>query len=128
MFDWHVLIPVVWAIVSSALALVLYKTSSALFEQKTDVQRLQLVGSIVIAGAIFGALRWATPTSLVTGTPRDSVIVSKKSLAAIASTIQETKNAIDRLSACTAIAPPQECRAEMEVLRRLVDSLGETLP
>lgn len=136
MLDWHVIIPVVWAIVSSVLALFLYRTSSAFFEQETantaGVQRIRLVGSIVIAGAIFGALRWATPPILVTGLSDDSVIVSKAALTATSSTIQDAKNVLDKLTTCSDIARPQkspkECEADIKELQRLIETLGRDLP
>src|SRR5664279_2871828 len=121
MSDWRFVIPVIWAFVSAGLALLLYRTSSGLFEQqiKDEKQgrRIRLVGSIVLAGAIFGALKWATPDSLVTGQPSGSVLLSKKSLSSSRGALQETRNALDKLKACASISPPQECRAEMDILR-----------
>jgi hypothetical protein len=132
MLDWRFLIPVIWSCVSAALALVLYKTSSGLFEQKSSdekqVRRIRLVGSIVIAGAIFGALKWATPSEVVSGRPIDSVTVPRKVLLSSRDAVSHARNALDSLTGCASISPPQECRSEMEALRDSINGIEQTLP
>jgi hypothetical protein len=126
--DWHFVIPISWAIVSAFLALLLYRTSSALFHQsiadKQEVRSVRLVGSIVIAGVIFGALKWATPEDLLRNTSADFKVISVSSVNAAYSASETAKNSLDKELACVAISPPQECRAEIENLRQSIENLG----
>jgi hypothetical protein len=78
----RVLLPILWAIVSTVIALLLYKTSKAVFvsnetrnvKQNTVRKRLSLAGSVVIAGLAFLGMKNATPVENITepGTDRIS--------------------------------------------------------
>jgi hypothetical protein len=83
----RVLLPVIWAIVSTIIALLLYKTSKALFvsdekrsENENKVRRrLSLAGSVVIAGIAFVGMKYATPIGNITesGVDRISTVQAK---------------------------------------------------
>jgi hypothetical protein len=131
--DWHFAIPISWAIVSAALALLLYKSSGAVFEQsivtsENNNKRIRLVGSIAIAGAIFFGLKWATPPMLITGQQSDAVSVSKKALSATTSKLDEAIAALDRLDACTAVTSIRGCKLETEEVRRGIMTVKEVVP
>lgn len=132
MLDWRFIIPLLWALVSAALALLLYKTSNGLFEQvssdREQTRRIRLVGSIVLAAAIFVALKWATPEAIVTGQLRGSAIIPKSKLHSSAGAMQGLRNSFDRLEACASISTMQDCRSEIDSVRSSITSLESALP
>jgi hypothetical protein len=71
------LLPVLWAIISAAIALVLYRTSEALFESversKTRTRRIRLAGSVAIAALAFYGMSKYTPSSRLTWDTRGIV-------------------------------------------------------
>ena len=69
--------PVVWAIVATAIGLVLYKSSSALIEQRKEGRTIRLTGSVAIAVLTFFGLRWASH-SFVVAVPLDQVDALKR--------------------------------------------------
>lgn len=61
------LLPVLWAIVATAIGLVLYRSSNAFFESdrlpSLPAKQIRLTGSVVIAALAFLGMRQATPVS-----------------------------------------------------------------
>src|SRR5260370_25129251 len=54
-------LPCLWALLATVIAVSLYKTSSALFEETQGKRRIRLTGSVTIAALAFYGLKWATP-------------------------------------------------------------------
>lgn len=71
------LLPVLWAIISAAIAMMLYRTSEALFESveksKTRTRRIRLAGSVAIAALAFYGMSKYTPSSRLTWDTRGLV-------------------------------------------------------
>jgi len=123
--DPHVLIPILWAVLAAALALVLYKTSTGMFGQedggKDGKRKLRLTGSIVMAGVIFFGLKWATPSQLLVGEcgPQpDAAAAQKAKVDAVMKSLQD-------LDACAEITVPQQCRTELDALQDKVEGLKD---
>jgi hypothetical protein len=116
----RLLLPVIWAIVSTAIGLILYRTSSAFFEDTQQTQgskrKIRIVGSICIAALAYIGLWRATPTSLQVGVPLDSQLVRQVDIHAAGESIQEAAAAVTRLEGCATIAPPVQCRREIDLV------------
>jgi hypothetical protein len=113
---WRVFIPVIWAIVSTLIGLVLYKTSEAFFEtrhrQDRNSRTIRLVGSAAIAGFAFFGLKWSTPEYMLRGYSHDHLSIL----------LDETRSALVNLEGCASISPPSECKPDISALRQRIDS------
>ncbi|MCF6368345.1 hypothetical protein [Rhizobium halophilum] len=62
-----VFLPVIWLLVATIVALILYRTSETLFEERaaksTQGRRVRLTGSVVIAALAFYGLKTSTSTA-----------------------------------------------------------------
>jgi hypothetical protein len=102
----------------TVIGLVLYKSSGALFEQRTHkeggVRRIWLVGSVCIAALAFFGLRQSTPAELLTGVPSSSKVVSITELRAAREALEQANAAIVRLKACVSVTPASNCTGEID--------------
>jgi ABC-type transport system involved in cytochrome c biogenesis permease subunit len=126
--EWKLLIPVFWIVVATAVALILNKTTAAYFEQKQSGRQIRLYGSVVIAGVVFFGLWWATPRDLVSVLPKGTIAVKEGELRNALAYVAKVKGALVNVSACASIAPPSECRLELELLGTEVENLEQNLP
>jgi hypothetical protein len=122
-------LPVIWALVGTLIGLVLYRSSSAFFEQvkrkNGAVRKVRLVGSICIAAVVYLGLWRATPTSLQTGVPDDSKLVPKQELRAAVEALEQAVAAVSSVEGCAAAAAASKCQSELATLRaRTGDSLA----
>lgn len=125
-------LPILWLIVATGVALVLYRTSEALFEEerrdKATTRRIRLVGSGAIAAFAFVALMYATPLSKIVGLPEGSKVVSAESIAALKKARGRVNQAAVELSGCIALAgAAAECRSEINELNNRSGDLAELL-
>ena len=111
-------LPIFWAIVSTMIGLVLYKSSSALFEQTqgndTDKKRIRLAGSVTIAALAFYGMKTATPSSrLLIASPGMISVEGAFSF----DKLQESSIALDRLAlevqGCVSTIDDQRCREKI---------------
>ena len=110
------LLPVIWLLVSTLIALLLYRSSSALFEEERasqgGVRRVRLVGSVTIAALAFLGVWRATPTSILTGQDDDHVGVATTQLVASHRAAAALDDAVNKIAACVTNAPIAQCPAE----------------
>jgi hypothetical protein len=122
-------VPVVWALTSIILGLILYRSSSALFEQtqreEGSVRRVRLVGSICIAALVYLGLWKATPSALQIGIPEDAISIRKVDIQGAIEALEEANASVSSLDACVAISSPTQCRSELDGLHtRMHDTLS----
>jgi hypothetical protein len=121
--QWYfsALLPVIWAVVSTIIALVLYRTSSAFFMQndvtKTRTRRIRLVGSVVIAALTFLGLRYATPTPLLPDPAGDRQVVRKADVAEATNAMNEMGDTFQSLESCIARSVVAQCPKDVADLR-----------
>ncbi|WP_322418910.1 hypothetical protein [Mesorhizobium huakuii] len=123
----RLILPIIWALTATAIGLVLYRSSSAFFEQKRnkdgETRRIRLVGSVVIASIAFFGLQHVTPDSSLTGVPPDSILISKFELTEIQEAAEQANAAMGDLLGCAAITTPSQCKAEMDVVRDRLNNI-----
>lgn len=116
----RLLLPVIWAVVSTLIGLILYKTSSAFFEESHQREgfkrKIRLMGSVVIAALTYLALWQSTPSSLQLGVPDDSITVRSTDIAAASEDVKEAAAAIIHLVGCTEITSAAQCVREIELV------------
>ena len=99
-----IFLPILWAIVATVIALVLYKTSKALFESndipQLSAKRMRLTGSVVIAALAFLGMKWATPDSLLEAADAHSKLIPRQLLLDQLDAVKDTESALVELSAC----------------------------
>ena len=114
-----VLLPIVWALVATGIALLLYKTSATFFESKevnaTRTKRIRATGSVVIAGAAFFGMWVATPSDHV------------KKLARLHDLAQDVDRASLAIGGCDASACQHACTPEVHRLRESTTALVQEL-
>ncbi|GGB93714.1 hypothetical protein [Pseudoduganella buxea] len=119
--------PVLWALVAAALALLLYRTSQAAFigHIATDGTRRQLglVGSVVIFVVIFVALAHYSPRPLIADLQAGRTSVPAQDLKALESSIGALERAADAVSGCLEVSSASECRAEGSDLQAKVSQV-----
>jgi hypothetical protein len=129
-------LPVIWAAVSTVVALLLYRTSSAFFSQteknKSGTRVIRLTGSVVIAAVAFLGMKAATPSQLLLGEDPGLVSVSVSQLdelSALSITVEQTSLA---LSGCLAAIVNQSCLDKARTLSgdtaRLRQGLSDLRP
>jgi len=116
----RLLLPIIWAIASTLIGLILYKTSSAFFEEfrqkEGSKRKIRLMGSVVIAALTYLALWQSTPSSLQLGVPDDSMIVRRTDIVAASEDVKEAAAAIIHLVGCTEITSAAQCAREIELV------------
>lgn len=92
------LLPVIWAVVSTAIGLILYRSSEAMFEASHlsdgGKKRIRLTGSVVIAALAFYGMKLATPQSRLEPLPPGAIVVSQDRFHSLLASAERT----DRLS------------------------------
>jgi hypothetical protein len=128
---YRTLIPVLWAIVSAAIGLILYKSSSAFFERRDTkeggVRRIRLVGSVVIAALVFIGLRQSTPTELMLGRPAGSAVVLVRDIQSTKQFLEEANSATNDLLGCATVSPASQCIGQIEAVRSKLNSAKNNL-
>jgi hypothetical protein len=113
-------LPVIWAIVATALGIILYRTSAALFEDqrrsRTQTRTLRLTGSVVIAGIAFLGIRGATPADRL-AMPR----------AALRAELDEIDRSILEAQAALTNEDPSGCKIALLRLSQTAARLRQTL-
>lgn len=108
-----ILLPIAWAIIATIIALILYRTSDALFEQsfpgEGERRRVKLVGSIAIAAVVFLGLARFTDLSPFTEMTAREQRVSTSALNDHRRAITGLRREYEELRGCMAIAPAREC-------------------
>lgn len=103
------LLPIAWVVVASAVGVFLYRSSQAVFEEWSRQQsstgaqggrRIRFVGSVVIAGAAFFALRHATPDQLLHVLPEGQVAVNARDLETLTNEAREIDRVALEVLAC----------------------------
>ncbi len=111
-------LPIFWIVIATIVALLLYRTSSAVVEnvvhEEKAQKRVRLVGSVAIAVVVFVLLWRATPSVNVAP---DDRIVEAAELRRLASAKQEYDLALNRLDACSRITVVAQCGAELTEMR-----------
>lgn len=115
--DYLLLLPIGWAIVATGIGLLLYKSSSALIQQKDKTRTLRFTGSAAIAALAFFGLRWASH-QLMDLVPVDNMIE-----------IQNTAKNLDRklleVQACAATLADDACQQKVREAKEQSGSLAE---
>jgi hypothetical protein len=131
-FYFRALLPILWAAISTVIALLLYRTSSAFFEQEAKAadgtRRIRLVGSVVIAAVVFVGLWRVTPAAVLTGAGRDQVAFGAQELRDLQATTGVMGDAVTRLEACDATqAVGGDCAEALHVVRTSLDAVQAKL-
>lgn len=121
--------PVIWAFVAAGLALLLYRTSQAVFlsdvKTKGRRQQLGLVGSVVIFGVIFLGLGHYSPGSLMKEMQEGRVRIPLQDLEALDAALGSLEGAGDELNACLQVSTLGECKSQWnEVQARIARVRG----
>jgi hypothetical protein len=115
--------PVIWAVVSAVIAIVLIKTSETYFEKivRSKGQRitLQLSGSIVIACLAYYGM-WKATGSF------DSILVDPVALHQLREDIVRVDRQALELQACVETAGEASCGSKVNDLKARTTSLAET--
>jgi hypothetical protein len=121
-----IVLPIAWAIISTVIALLLYRTSDAFFEQQVPDEkgrrRIKLVGSIVIAGVVFLGLAKFTDMSQFSEIAANQQRVSRAALIEHRQAMTSLRNTYEELRGCIAIARKDQCDNEMEKLAARIES------
>ena len=115
------LLPIIWAVISAIIALLLYKTSDAFFDStklKGDKRyKIRVVGSILIAGAVFYALKVSTPEARLEAIDPEIRLVEKLTLKQLDNEIYGIDRISLELSGCIAVNDSIQCKKRIEELR-----------
>lgn len=119
-------LPVLWLLVATGVAMLLYKTSEALFEEErrgeAATRRIRLVGSATIAAFAFVGLMYATKA---VERPTGSKIVTAETIGDLRVRRTRAVQAVAELERCLDLAGmAAECRAEVQDLSRGVEDLA----
>lgn len=110
-------LPIIWASVATAIGLILYKSSKALFESNDNnpqgTRRIRFVGSAAIAGGAFLAMKIATPGALLVAIPDDSFLVKRAELTELTRSGQRLEEQLLRLESCLATESAVSCRSQL---------------
>ncbi len=113
-------IPVIWAIVSALIGLILYKSSKAFFTLNHSNRQIRLVGSVVIAALAFWGIKNATPKNRLESsfekTINDSYILAT-----------EIERECLGLDACLKARNPEACDRQAEVIKSKATQLRNKL-
>jgi HAMP domain-containing protein len=111
------LMPVIWALVATGIGLLLYKSSSALFEQEirntTKTRRLRATGSVAIAAAAFLGMWRATPTD------------TYQTLEEVGRLAGEVERKLLMVSACDATSCSDACSDRINEVQRSVGEMSD---
>lgn len=103
-----ILLPVLWAIVSCGIALVLYKTSKSVFEGDSllgvPAKKIRLTGSVVIAVIVFLLIKQATPRENLLALPKGSAILTQDQKRNVIGQSQELEAVLMDLNGCLQMA------------------------
>jgi hypothetical protein len=121
-----VFLPIIWVVVSTAVGLILYKTSKAFFEhgsQRADgqVRRVRLVGSVVIAGATLLALWKVTPNEALSDLSDPRARIPREFVAELREASRGLDLAMGQLEACAAVTVAGQCEAELSAVSAASD-------
>lgn len=101
------LLPILWAIVSTTIGLLLYKSSRAVIEDlvvdEDRRSKIRLTGSFAIAILAFFAMKSATPETRLQSIPPGYVAVEKSILTTIARGSQQISRSALNLAAATSV-------------------------
>jgi hypothetical protein len=125
----HLFLPVVWAITSTILGLIVYRGSSVLFEKtqrdEWPIRRVRLVGSICIAALAYLGFCEATPSALQIGISEDAMSIRKVDIQAVIEALEQANASVSSLDACVAISSSTQCQSELNSVRtRIRESLS----
>lgn len=113
--------PVIWALVGTAIGLLLYKTSSAFYKRKG----LRLTGSVVIAALAFYGMLRATPSRRLEGPQVGMSSVHSASL----ETVRNMTNALDgkvlEIQGCAATLADENCQKKLLDLKLASSALSQ---
>ena len=103
--SWALLLPMLWAIVSAAIGLILYKSSTALVAGDGNVgpfrsKEVRLTGSVAIAALVAVGLWYATPEAALDVAARDARIVPQSRLVALHEASLLTESRMAEVAAC----------------------------
>ncbi|ESZ56002.1 hypothetical protein X727_33005 [Mesorhizobium sp. L103C119B0] len=116
------LLPVFWAVVSTGVGVILYRTSSALFESKQlkdgTTRRLRLAGSVTIAALAFLGMWYATPRESLQPNLNGYAQYKVEAINRIADLAQQINDKAVDLSACLN-EPQSDCRTQALDLQSL---------
>lgn len=119
------LLPVLWIVVATVVALLLYRTSSAMVEQvvvrKASQKKIRLVGSVAIALVVFVLLWRSTPS---TEMRPDDRLLGAPDVRRLNEAKQEYDLAWNRLEACSQLTVIAQCAAEMAEARAARHQFG----
>jgi|HubBroStandDraft_6_1064221.scaffolds.fasta_scaffold259753_2 hypothetical protein len=102
-------LPVIWALVGTAIGLLLYKSSSALYQGKG----LRLTGSVVIAALAFYGMLRATPSGRLAGPQEGMSMVHSNTLDAAREMTKGLDRKVLELQACAATLADQSCQKQL---------------
>lgn len=124
------ILPIVWAIVATIVALTLYRTSQAVFEQEdireTSRRKLRLVGSVVIAALVFWGLAHYTPMENYSKLDKGQVRIDRALLLAHQIRVRDLNVSNEDLFGCASITAVRECSSHLDELRTRSKELQES--
>lgn len=124
------LLPVLWAIVSTAIALILYRTSEGLFEQrgtnKSTTRRIRLTGSVVIAALAFVGMAKTTPQHVMTIDPGDAAILPLSEVRLLRDRIAVLEDQFIELKGCVNVKGAENCVSQLDALTAAMGNVKES--
>jgi len=113
----HLFLPIIWVVVSTVVALLLYQTSKGVLQADQvlgiPVKNVRLAGSVVIFCVVFLLMRQST--SIET----NAISVRRSDVEALNTTVTELERASVRLNTCAAagMLDTTDCAEAAELLR-----------
>ena len=125
-------LPVCWAVVSTIIALVLYKSSEAFFESnnktKGKQRKIRIVGSVTIAAVAFFGMQYATPKERLKQLPKGSIILQQYDIRKLHElSVNIDRNSLELLGCSTTATTITPCKININKIREAAVSLNSTI-
>jgi hypothetical protein len=125
------LLPIAWAITATLIGLLLYKSSTAFFDQSTNAnqqtKRIRLTGSVVIAALAFYGLKLTTPAERLLGSRKDMVTVDINALERVKDSSRTLDRAVLEVQGCVATTLDSTCERKITELKIQSTALVQTI-
>lgn len=125
------LLPVMWALVATAIGLLLYKTSRATIDgshlSDSNKVRVRFLGSVAIAALAFFAMKWATPESSRRTNFEGLTYVAPGSLEQLQRETLALQRTQQRLAACLAGGDAAACLRQLEEATSAGDAVSRSV-
>jgi hypothetical protein len=125
------MLPIIWAITSTLIGMLLYRSSNALFEQesvdKQRTRRIRLAGSVVIAVVAFIGMQRATPKERLGGIHADSVCIPDTRMLELERIIRDIDRLKLEIDGCFASEDYALCTTRLQTMHTAITDLRQFL-